>query len=422
MIFRKIQKYTFCVLAFLCLTVNNAKSDDSSYDQDFLSHLIKDQKSVTIIIPFNGSTLLKLSNISNELKVYLQYQVRSIDNVNSIAAIFNTTADVVKAKINDNINSQDTIIMPVLVHYPSKGQRVSDIASIYKINVTQLEELYGVTRGSAVSYPIIIPAIDSAREAFLIQKDPSVVDEDMILRESEEGDSLDKAQLQNSTKETGSSVIDSAAEMDGLKKNQASEIKASEVALSELLILNKPDTKVAAKEISLSQVVVIEKPKEASMKDLSSEPDKITKVSQSKTESVSKLTQKRSANNGAKLKSVYVLPCKNAKFFQKDNKTKDLYVAPKSESSEVIAIGSGKILYAGNKYDDYGYMIIMEISGSKDKVLYSDLASVNVMNGDAVDQGDTIGISGKAGSEFRINIQRDGKFMAPKELISINKL
>ncbi len=82
--------------------------------------------------------------------------------------------------------------------------------------------------------------------------------------------------------------------------------------------------------------------------------------------------------------------------------------------SAIVAPASGTVNYAG-KYRNFGHIVIIEHGGGWNSLI-TNMASLNVSEGQKIDQGSTIGTSKISGNEILMELRRNGR---PMDILAI---
>ena len=82
--------------------------------------------------------------------------------------------------------------------------------------------------------------------------------------------------------------------------------------------------------------------------------------------------------------------------------------------STIVAPASGTVNYAG-KYRNFGHIVIIEHGGGWNSLI-TNMASLNVSEGQKIDQGSTIGTSKISGNEILMELRRNGR---PMDILAI---
>ena len=358
----KVKFYLLTLITIFCALTSNASAHlDIDCDSDlFIADAIGGHNdcSTLIILPFDGSSIGKISKGINSVRAYLKYTVRSIDNKSSIAAIFHSQKNVFFAKDSADVEKDDVIIIPALVHYPVNNHSIKSIAALYGLKDDQLADVYNVSKDYKPNHPIVLPIFDKSRD-ILIVKSKNINASKNATSERTTGLKSDSEIIQTSgfTPLSGddSAVASSAPE--------AKEVKESQF-------------------FDYSDVKYIEKPVFVSDDSVSNEKP----------------------SKAAKTQYDFASPIEAASYSSNPDGSITLVSGSSSQRSAVRPVKAGKVIYAGDKYREYGTFVMIEHSKNYVSV-YLRLASISVSAGEEVKKNTTIGFI-EGGSELLLQIKK----------------
>lgn len=87
---------------------------------------------------------------------------------------------------------------------------------------------------------------------------------------------------------------------------------------------------------------------------------------------------------------------------KKNRKHKGMDIAG-SKGDPILAMADGKVIYKGNRFSGYGYMILIEHSYGL-STLYSHLSQIYVKSGQMVKSGEVIGAMGRTGRATGVHL------------------